>query len=133
MTASQDESRRLVLEPKVGAEGKLQFRACEQFSAGTRTVLFLKAQALGADDEVKITLNGTPIGHLQRTFYEKGRLPRFGRELGPYNTIWCDVTQPPLTTKDNDLVVELTASGSGEGDIVIDELQLVVVPPLAKN
>ena len=93
----------------------------------------MKAQALGADDEVKITLNGTTIKHLQRTFYKKGRLPRFGRELGPYRTIWCDVTQPPLTTKDNDLVVELTASGSGEGDIVIDELQLVVVPPLAKN
>lgn len=93
----------------------------------------MKAQALGADDEVKITLNGTTIKHLQRMFYEKGRLPRFGRELGPYSTIWCDVTQPPLTTKDNDLVVELTASGSGEGDIVIDELQLVVVPPLAKN
>ena len=53
--------------------------------------------------------------------------------MGPYSTIWCDGTQPPLTTKDNDLVVELTASGSGEEDIVIDELQLVVVPPLDNN
>jgi len=130
---SRDESRRLVLQREVGSQGKYQFRACERFSAGTRAVLFVKAQGLQADDEVKIELNGAPIDDFQRVFYEKGRLPRFGRELGPYSTIWCDVTQPPLTTKDNDLVVELTAPGSGEGEIVIDELQLVVVPPLGKK
>ena len=123
-------NQRIVLRREAGAQGRYRFRACEHFADRTKAVLYVKAQGLLPDDELQIRLNATEIKNPQRSFHEKGRLEKFGREFGPYSSIWFDVTQPPLATKDNELVVQLTSAGSGTEEIVIDELQLVVMPPL---
>lgn len=121
-------NQRLVLERSTGAQGTFRFRACEQLDANARAMLYLNAQGLMPGDEVRIELNGAVINGFQRVFHAKGRLAQFGREIGPYTTIWCDVNQPPLKEKDNEVSVRLTAVNNVPDPIVIDELQLLVVP-----
>ena len=120
---------KITLAREVGSSGEYRFRLCEQFTQGTQAVLYFSAQGLLPDDEIAVRLNGTEIQDLQRVFHPEGRLETFGRPLPPFSSVWLDLKQPPLNSWDNHLEVQFTHNASdGKGEVVIDEVEVVVMP-----
>jgi hypothetical protein len=86
------------------------------------------------DDGIRVEVNGTEVAGLRRGFHAEGRIKVNGRPLAPFSTGIVDLSDLPLTGRDNYLAVTLSSSAPGaEGDIVIDEVEVVVMPPILSD
>lgn len=120
---------RLVLPRRAGAGGKYRFRLSGELVARDRVELYFTAQGLVPDDEIRVDVNGREIVELRRVFHPDGRLAINGRELPPFSTGFFDLDGLLLTGGDNHLGVKLTkCAGTAEEEIVVDEVEVVVVP-----
>ena len=130
-----EKNDRLTLIRRTAASGSYRFRLCGPMTEGERASLYFTAQGLVPADEIQVQLNGTSIPNLKRSFHPEGRLPQFGRTLPPFSTGFFDLEGKWLTGRDNYLDVTLVKSAPGEsGEIVIDEVEVIVVPSLrSKN
>ena len=102
---------------------------CERFETEVDVSVTLSARGLVPEDEIALALNGAEVHNFQRTFHRDGRLERFGRPLPPFSSVWFTPEPGRLKGWDNHLDVQLTSSALGAtGDIVIDEVEVVVMP-----
>ena len=118
-----------ILTREVGSTGRYRFRLCEGNTQGMQAVLYFSAQGLLLEDEIGVELNGVEIHHLQRVFHPDGRLETFGRPLPPFSSVWFNLNQVQLNNGDNHLEVQLTySSPDAKSDVIIDEVEVVVMP-----
>ena len=124
-----EKNDRVVLQRQAGANGKYRFRVCGSLADGDRANLYCTAQGLLPGDEIRVDLNGTAVGNLQRVFHREGRLEKFGRPLPAFSTVFFELDRLSLTDRDNYLGMTLTkCAPEAEEEIVIDEVEVVVVP-----
>lgn len=122
---------KIELSRSAGTHGNYRFRLCEPKMGDSRVTITFAAQGLLPEDQIAISINGKPIGEFQRVFHPDGRLEEHGRPLPAYSSVWFESTAPPLNSWDNYLGVELTQFASVKnGSIVIDEIEVVVMPGL---
>ena len=81
-------------------------------------------------DAVQIDINGAiiPDANLRRVYHAEGRLEKFGRPLPAYTSLWFDLESPPAVNGDNTLGVTLVTTSDGPADVVIEEVEVVVMP-----
>ena len=120
---------RLVLPRQACTGGKYRFRLSGKLAANDRVELYFTAQGLVPEDEICVDVNGREVVELRRVFHPDGRLAINGRELPPFSTGFFDLDGLLLTGGDNNLGVTLTKSAGTAGEeIVVDEVEVVVVP-----
>ena len=114
------------------AFGRYCFRLYEHFDKIHCAKLFFRATGLGPYDRIEVDLNGTtfPIEEVRRIWHAEGRHESRGRPLPAYTTCLVDLSSPPVVEGDNFLGVKLIFSGVVGGDIVIDEVEVTVIPNL---
>ena len=117
-----------ILTREVGSIGEYRFRLCEGSTPGTQVVLYFTAQGLLPQDKIAVEVNGTEVRDFQRVFHADGQLETFGRPLPPFSSVWFKLNQESLNNGDNHLKVGLTHSADTNSEIVIDEVEVVVMP-----
>lgn len=124
----------MVLERKVGSQGQYRFRIAEDLSSpGIRSELLVTASRSAFGDRLKLAINGTPIRPetIKATWLKGGRREKWGRPLKPCWTYMFSLTSPPAQFGDNHLQAEVTAlDEKADGDIIVDELEVTVLPPM---
>lgn len=119
----------VILARQPGATGAYRFRLCEPEPERVRATLYFTAQGLLPEDEIRVEVNGARPAEVRRIFHKDGRLEQFGRPLPAFSTVFFELSPLPLTGLDNELAVTLTAPNPpAEGDVVIDEVDVVVIP-----
>ena len=125
---------RALLRRQAGASGEYRFRMSEPPGGDASARLFFTAQGLLSGDRIRVLVNGTEVAGVRRAFHADGRLETYGRPLPPFSTVLFSLDGMPLTGRDNVLRVELLESAAGAaGDIVIDEVEVVVTPSTARR
>jgi len=121
---------KIVLPRKVGSRGQYRLRLCERLTENMRAVLYFSAQGLLPQDQIGVRFDGSEVGDLRRVFHPEGRRAQFGRPLPPFSSVWFDLRGRPRDGRDHYLEVRLVrpASNAAE-DVVIDEIEVVVMPP----
>ena len=81
-------------------------------------------------DEIQIDINGQNIAtaNVRRAFHAEGRVEEFGRRLPAYTSLWFDLASPPAVHGANTLGVTLVKTSDGPNDVVIEEVEVVVMP-----
>jgi len=91
-----------------------------------------KAPALAPlwQDAVQIDINGAiiPAANLRRVCHSEGRPEKFGRPLPAYTLLWFDLESPPAVNGDNTPGVTLVTTSDGLAGVVIEEVEIVVMP-----
>ncbi len=104
----------------------------EALEAAATSDLSTKAPGLAPlwQDAVQIDINGaiTPDAKLRRVYHAEGRLEKFGRPLPAYTSLWFGLESPPAVNGDNTLGVTLVTTSDGPADVVIEEIEVVVMP-----
>ena len=110
--------------------GQYHFRLYENFDEIVFAKLFFRATGLGPYDRIEVDINGTPIpaDRVRHIWHSDGRHPNQGRPLPAHTTCIIDLSSPPIRDGDNALGVRLLFSGLPEGAVVIDELEVTVLP-----
>ena len=134
---------RIVLERNVGSRGAYRFRIAEELStpetrdaSGSRPILselIVTASKSALGDGFTFFVNGVAVNteDVKDAWYAKGRPDKWSRATGPCWTYMLPLTSPPVVFGDNRLEVEVTAlDEKAEDDIVIDEIEVTVVPPM---
>ena len=94
--------------------------------------LIVRASKITEQDELSFSINGKAVrsGDIKTIFLGKGRPAKFGRPLGPHRTFMIALDSEMIRFGDNHLEVTVsTPDGNGADEIVIDELEVTVVPP----
>jgi hypothetical protein len=124
---------RIVLKREEGSAGSYRFRIAEDLSEpGVAAELIARASNATQQDKLTFWINGTavPSDDIKTIFHGQGRPAEFGRPLGPHGVFMIPLASPPVVFGDNILAVTVDGKGGeGEGDIVIDELEVTIVPP----
>ncbi len=119
---------------KIGSGGEYRFRIAEDLTdSGTAAELVVSAVSWD-HDQLSFSLNGTPLpdGPIRSRRHGKGRAKEVGRPMKPYRAYMIPLTSPPAVFGDNVLRAEVTAldkNAPGEDDIIVEELEVTVVPP----
>lgn len=104
----------------------------EALEAAATSDLSTKAPGLAPmwEDEIQIEINGQsiPAANLRRVYHAEGRPETFGRPLPAYTSLWFDLESPPAVNGDNTLGVTLVTTSDGPADVVIEEVEVVVMP-----
>ncbi len=104
----------------------------EALKAATTSELNTKAPGLAPmwEDEIQIEINGQsiPVANLRRVYHAEGRAEKFSRPLPAYTSLWLDLETPPAVNGDNTLGVTLVTASDGPVVVVIDEVEVVVMP-----
>jgi hypothetical protein len=66
--------------------------------------------------------------NLRRVYHAEGRPEKFGRPLPAHTSLWFDLESPPAVNGDNTLGVTLVTTRDGPADVVIEEVEVVVMP-----
>ena len=147
---------RIVLKRKLGTRGEYRFRICEDLAepGPTAEMIVTISGIAGADkagpqrlqrdgsfkppakDKLAFYVNGTvvPPSTIKVSWPSRGRSKAFGR---PFQT--CSIFMFPLATQptvfgDNVLKAKVVALDTqGKGDIIIDQLEVTVVPAWKKH
>ena len=120
---------RLVMTRQDGACGRYTFRLRERLADIGRVTLFFTVQGLLPEDEISVTVNGVEVADFRRSFHPDGRLERYGRPLTTFSTVFFDLGSCPPAWCENSLGVTLLRGAQGaKGEIVIDELEVIVRP-----
>jgi len=120
---------RLVLTRRDDACGAYTFRLRERLADVGRATLYFTAQGLLPEDEISVNVNGVDVADFRRSFHPDGRLERYGRPLTAFSTVFFDLGSCPPAWCENSLGVTLLKSAQGaRGEIVIDELEVIVRP-----
>ena len=112
--------------------GRYRFRLCENLGEAAVAYLYFRASGLQPDERIEVDVNGTVIAEdaIQRIWHENGRPPGFGRELPPFTEGMFVLSPDVAVDGDNTLGVRLVSHAPGLAEeIVIDELDVAVVPP----
>ncbi len=124
---------RIVLKRTVGAGGEYRFRIAEDLGAPkVRAELIVTASSSADGDVFEFSLNGAPVpsNWIKTAWNFEGRLDRYGRPLEPHYTFMIRLEAPPARFGDNLLGVMIAGlDDEAEQDIVIDELEVTVLPP----
>jgi hypothetical protein len=123
---------RIVLKRLAGIAGEYRFRIAEDLSEpGTRAELVVRASHATEGDALTFQLNGTELSAADiKTKFHAERPAKFGRPLGPHTVFMIPLSSPPVVFGDNILRAAVRrADGQAEADIVIDELEVTVIPP----
>ena len=127
----------ILLPREAGSSGEYRFRIAEDLSVpGTRAEVCVSARGLLPGDRVTLAINGTAVRaeKLMRIWKPDGRPEEHGREIGPYTAFMWSLTSPPATDGDNTLSVTFVSGDEqAREDIVIDEVEVTVMPPLAER
>ena len=110
--------------------GQYHFRLYENFDEIVFAKLFFRATGLGPYDRIAVDINGTTISadSVRHIWHSDGRHPNQGRPLPAHTTCIIDLASPPIRDGDNTLGVRLLFSGLPEGAVVIDEVEVTVLP-----
>ena len=104
----------------------------EALEAAATSDLSTKAPGLAPmwEDEIQVDINGAiiPAANLRRVYHAEGRSKTFGRPLPAHSSLWFDLESPPAVNGDNTLGVTLLTTSDGPGDVVIEEVEVVVMP-----
>ena len=123
---------RILLKREVGSSGEYRFRIAEDLSeAGVAAELIARASHTTDQDRLTFSINGTPIpsGDIKTKYHGEGRDAKYGRPLGPHWVFMIPLASPPVGFGDNVLKATLQSPGQdGQDDIVIDELEVTIVP-----
>ena len=143
---------RIVLERKLGGSGKYRFRISEDLSApGIQAEMILMIEGIlgpnmdcppriqrdgtflpPAQDKVEISINGIviPPEHMKLAWPPRGRPKEYGRPFQTCSIFMFPLQSPTVVFGDNILGAKVVAlDETGENSIVIDELEVTVVPP----
>ena len=124
---------RIALKREEGSSGEYRFRIAEELSQpGVSAELIARASKATQQDKLKFWINGTmvPSNHIKMIYHGQGRPAKYGRPLGPHSVFMIPLVSPPIVFGDNILTAAVDAKGGeGDGDIVIDELEVTIVPP----
>ncbi len=93
--------------------------------------LIFRAIGLVPGDNIALDINGQEIAaeDITHVWYQQGRPAWEGRTLPPYTECRLALTAPPGVWGDNYLGLTLTKSSpEAEGDIVVDEVEVIVRP-----
>lgn len=143
---------RIVLERKVGSSGKYRFRITEDLNTlGIRAEMILMIEGIlgpnmdcppriqrdgtflpPAQDKVEISINGIviPPEHMKLAWPPRGRPKEYGRPFQTCSIFMFPLQSPTVVFGDNILGAKVVAlDETGENSIVIDELEVTVVPP----
>lgn len=86
-----------------------------------------------AKDKIELSINGTviPPENMKISWPSRGRPKEYGRPFDTCSIFMFPLTSPPVVFGDNILGAKVVAlDEEGKGDIIIDELEVTVVPPL---
>ena len=110
--------------------GQYHFRLYENFDEIVFAKLFFRATGLGPYDRIAVDINGTaiPADRVRHIWHSDGRHPNQGRPLPAHTTCIIDLSSPLIRDGDNALGVHLLSSGLPEGAVVIDEVEVTVLP-----
>ena len=123
---------RIPLDRVPGAGGSYRFRLGETLPSDSRARLYFTAVGLLPQDEIRVEVNGVEVQNASRIYHTDGRLEQLGRPLPPFSTVLFDLDGLPVAGGDNYLGVTLTTpAADAENEIVIDEVEVVVVPALS--
>ncbi len=124
--------------------GRYRLRVYEDVGNARRAMLLFRAYNLTDADEVRVSLNGSPVpdADLGRRTDERRidvaaptdpssnatlGLPLVAKAPSSCTTFWFRLTAPPFRCGENELEVTLTESDpAGESDVVIDEIEVFV-------
>lgn len=123
----------IVLKRTMGSSGKYHFRIAENLTRpGLAAELIVTASRSAPGDRLEFSLNGkvVPSGQIKVTWNKTGREAQYGRPLQPCLTFMFRLDSLPTKFGDNQLGAKVIAlDEAGQGDIVIDELEVTVLPP----
>ena len=114
-----------------GVRQEYRLRLCEQWDEIGYAYAAVRAQHLRPEDSVAFDLNGVavPDDSVRRMWHESGRSTNIGRPLPAYSTLIFDLDPNHMLDGDNTLGVSLAGQEKGaSGDIVIDEIDITVMP-----
>ena len=124
---------RIVLKREQGNSDSYRFRVAEDLRQdGVWAELIVRASKITEQDELSFSINGKAVrsGDIKTIFHGKGRPAKFGRPLGPHRTFMIALDSEMIRFGDNHLEVTVSKpDGNGADEIVIDELEVTVVPP----
>ena len=139
--SGQSKNDRIALERRIGSRDNYRFRIAEDLTApgaddtpGMRSEMIVTASSSAFGDGLTFAVNGTSVAvsDVKATWLAKGRPAKWGRPLEPCWTYMFPLTLPPAVFGDNHLEVKVTAlDDKAEGHIIIDELEVTVLPPMA--
>jgi hypothetical protein len=125
---------RIVLKRTVGACGAYRLRIAEDLSTpGMVAELIVTATTSAPGDRFEFSINGAPVADesIKTVWNHEGRLEKYGRPLDPHYTFIFRLSSPPARDGDNVLGVKVIgADEAAGGQIVIDELEVAVLPPM---
>ncbi|MBP87525.1 MAG: hypothetical protein CMJ64_12505 [Planctomycetaceae bacterium] len=124
---------RIVLTRKVGSRGEYRFRIAEDLGATSAVAeLIVRASQSVREDKLVFAINGSAVSpkNIKTIWHAKGRDAKFGRPLPPHRQFMIPLSSPPAVFGDNVLQATVRSLDShGKEDILIDELEVTVVPP----
>ena len=94
--------------------------------------LYFRASGLRPEEAIEVDVNGAVVdaSDIQRIWFENGRSASLGRELPPYTEAFFVLSPDVSADGDNYLGLRLASHAPAlTDDIVIDELDVAVVPP----
>ena len=123
----------IVLKRTIGSSGEYRFRTAENLTMpGLAAELIVTASRSAPGDRLEFSLNGktVPAGRIKVTWNKRGRAALYGRPLQPCLTFMFRLDSLSTKFGDNQLGAKVIAlDEAGQGDIVIDELEVTVLPP----
>ena len=114
-----------------GVRQEYRLRLCEQWDEIGYAYAALRAQHLRPGDNLAFDMNGVtiPDESVRRMWHESGRSTNIGRPLPAYSSLIFDLNPDDMIDGDNTLGVRLTEQEMEVyGDIVIDEIDITVMP-----
>ena len=123
---------RIVLSREApGVRQEYRLRLCEQWDEVGHACMAVRAQDLRPGERLVFDVNGVAIhdGNVRRMWHPDGRSTNIGRPLPAYSTLMFDLGTEYMLDGDNTLGVRLAEVENGsDGDIVIDEIDVTVMP-----
>ena len=110
--------------------GRYRFRLYENFDRICHARLYFRATGLGPGDRILVELNDTTIDEerVRRIWHDDGRPKNLGRALPPHTTCIIELSAAFVVQGDNFLGVRLLSPSVPEGEVVIDEVEITVLP-----
>ena len=120
----------LLKRPENESYGTYRFRLYENFDRICHARLFFRAIGLGPADRISVNLNGTEIEeeNVRRIWHDDGRPKNLGRALPAHTTCIVELTSGLMVQGDNVLGVKLLSPPVSEGEVIIDEVEVTVLP-----
>lgn len=114
-----------------GDRHEYRLRLCERWDEIGHAYVAIRAQGLRPGENLAFDMNGAiiPPESVRRMWHADGRSANIGRPLPAYSTLLFDLDSDHVLDGDNILGVRLVEAESGAaGDIVIDEIDVTVMP-----